>query len=734
MRSNRRWRRLAPLVVLLLGACGQVLGFEDGAAEGESCASDDDCAPGRHCFVQTCSASCEADTDCSDGSRCLVTALGAACVSDDRGCGAGCPEGTTCVEDACRTACSVAEDCAVDQSCVEGSCVGQEPIGGGGGGSGGSGPVVIVDPESPCDEPGALACAGEDQKVVLLCDQTWQPFDTCDSDQNCDRRSGACATIVPECADAEPGDAFCSAEELWECGPDRVTSTLVEACPGKCVATEDGAACTLGSCGDEKMQEGEECDDGNDVDSDACRNTCKNAFCGDGVIHSGVEHCDDSNGESLDGCSSECKGEVIDIAAGADTICAVSASGEVKCWGENEAGQLGQGDVENRGDEPDEMGLDLKPVDLGSDCKAIDVDVGGQTACVLCEGGRMKCWGANVYGQLGIEEDTPGRGSGPDEMGDNLPFVMLPETDIVKNFGVGGYHVCAVLADGTLKCWGRDDVGQLGIYGFVGIGDAEGDMAAIEPVDLGAGRTAKSLATTSRSSCAILDNGAMKCWGLGDSGKLGQGSISHIGNGPDEMGDFLPPIALGTQRTAVAISTGTLFACALLDNDGVKCWGHNTSGQLGQGHVETLGDEGAPDNPGLELGDTLVKIDLGTDRDVVSIGTGSNHVCAILDDQSLKCWGRNLGRLGLGDIDHRGDVAGEMGDELPVVDVGTGLHAVKVVGLSDATCALLDSGFVKCWGGNVAGQLGYGHTDVPGDAEGEMGDNLPYVDLWYEHD
>jgi len=184
-------------------------------------------------------------------------------------------------------------------------------------------------------------------------------------------------------------------------------------------------------------------------------------------------------------------------------------------------------------------------------------------------------------------------------------------------------------------------------------------------VDLGTGRTARALAGGDSFSCALLDGGDVKCWGANALGQLGQGDTEDRGDDPDELGDALPPIDLGTGRSAIALASASSSVCAILDTHEVKCWGSGKSGQLGLGGTEPRGDQ-----PG-EMGDALPAVDLGTGRSAVQIFSGSSHVCAVLDDDELKCWGEGgNGQLGLGDIDDRGDQASEMGDALPAVDTG----------------------------------------------------------------
>jgi len=102
----------------------------------------------------------------------------------------------------------------------------------------------------------------------------------------------------------------------------------------------------------------------------------------------------------------------------------------------------------------------------------------------------------------------------------------------------------------------------------------------------------------------------------------------------------------------------------------------------------------------------------------------------MLDNGSVKCWGKNnLGQLGLGDTINRGDNSSEMGDNLTVIDLGSGRIATAIAAGNSHTCAILDNSSVKCWGGNAFGQLGLGNTSNRGDGSNEMGDNLPFISL-----
>jgi alpha-tubulin suppressor-like RCC1 family protein len=170
-------------------------------------------------------------------------------------------------------------------------------------------------------------------------------------------------------------------------------------------------------------------------------------------------------------------------------------------------------------------------------------------------------------------------------MGDNLPAIDLRSTGrTAASITTGDKHTCVMLDNASIKCWGKGFDGQLGI------GDQKSYNRPLENVlDLGSGKTAKALVTGNSHTCVMLDNSSIKCWGKNDSGQLGQGDTDSRGNGPNEMGDNLLSIDLGSGKTARAISAGDSHTCAILDNSSIKCWGKNDSGQLGLGDNSTRG-------------------------------------------------------------------------------------------------------------------------------------------------
>ncbi len=345
-------------------------------------------------------------------------------------------------------------------------------------------------------------------------------------------------------------------------------------------------------------------------------------------------------------------------------------------------------------------------------------------SCVLFNNGSLKCFGYNTSGVLGQGDDVS-RGDDPGEMGSFLPTINLGTGLQAVFISGGGDFNCAILSDSSTKCWGENWIGNLGYEDLDHRGDNPNEMGdALPAVNLGTGKTATFLTHGWYATCALLNDSTVKCWGRNSSGQLGIGSKTTIGDNPGEMGDALQTVNLGTGKTAKKIKSGGDHVCAILNDDSVKCWGYNASGQLGVGHKNDIGDQAG------EMGDALVAVDLGTGKKAVELTAGREHTCALLNDSTVKCWGYNgNGHLGVGHTNYLGDDPGEMGDALPAIDFGTGRTAKKIVAGSEHTCAILDNDTVKCWGANFLGELGQGNTTSIGGLPGQMGDALPAVNL-----
>ena len=369
--------------------------------------------------------------------------------------------------------------------------------------------------------------------------------------------------------------------------------------------------------------------------------------------------------------------------------------------------------------------------------------VDSHVCSLVMPGGLVKCWGYNGYAALGIG-DLNTRGDSPGEMGDNLPFVNLSTSSTalstIKQVSAGSTTTCALFGNNInrIKCWGMNYKGSLGIglSSLRNVGQYAEDMGSNLPfVELGTGRTVKQVEVGDAFACALLDNGFIKCWGNNMQGILGQGDSVSRGAYASDMGDNLPYVDLGTSASSSQLQATKIFAgygtaCAIIQQTGgIKCWGSNSVGNLGLGDTAHRGD-----NPG-EMGNNLPYVDLGSslaNKTVTGMCISQYHTCAIVNNGMLKCWGSNEGALGLEDNVARGSSPGQMGDALPFVNLGTGRTVKQVSCAYTHSCALLDNNMVKCWGAQYNaqyGQLGLGDNTGRGATPGTMGDNLPYVNL-----
>ncbi len=423
---------------------------------------------------------------------------------------------------------------------------------------------------------------------------------------------------------------------------------------------------------------------------------------------------------------------VVQVALGGGHTCALLSDGRVKCWGLNRAGQLGLGDEENRGDGPAEMGAALPAVDLGPGRTAKEIAVLVQSTCALLDDGTVKCWGER-RGLTGEDIDV---GEAPGQMGAALAPLPLPGR--AKHLFAGFQHACVILEDDTTRCFGAvNDFGQLG----VGDKTARPPSTTLAPLAFPGGRKAREVRPGTTHTCARLDDGTVSCWGDGNEGELGTGTktTALVPGGPVDLGGGKRVVSLATSAQPVLASVPHGYNCAVLEGGDVKCWGYGSAG-LGIGYVpNSLANRG--DEPG-EMGDALPAVALGAGQRAVSIAVGmgltpyATMSCAVLENGSVKCWGKNaFGTLGMGDTLPRGEDPATMGNALAPIDLGPGVK-VSAVAVSTSygerlsACAVTTDGRLKCWGFNKDGQLGLGDTVIRGASPGQMGAALPYVDLW----
>ena len=382
------------------------------------------------------------------------------------------------------------------------------------------------------------------------------------------------------------------------------------------------------------------------------------------------------------------------VSGGNHHTCAILDNGDVKCWGKDDQGQLGDG-----GSNTDTNVPSSTAIDLGTGRTAVTLSTGTAHTCAILDNGDVKCWGSDDYGQLGDG------GSNTDTNAPSSTAIDLGTGRTAVAMHAGWHFTCAILDNGDVKCWGRDDQGQLGDGGYP---NTDTNAPSSTAIDLGTGRTAVALTTGQTHACAILDNGDLKCWGDDWKGQLGDG-----GSNTDTSAPSSTAIDLGTGRTAVAIAAGSWHTCAILDNGDLKCWGADGDGQLGDGGSNYQGGNPDTNTP------SSTPIDLGTGRTAVAVSAGARHTCAILDNGDVKCWGRdNEGQLG----DGGSDTSINTPPSTPV-DLGTGRTAVAVSAGDYHTCAILDNGEAKCWGSNTYGQLGIGSSTEQGSPVAVSGSN-----------
>ena len=212
------------------------------------------------------------------------------------------------------------------------------------------------------------------------------------------------------------------------------------------------------------------------------------------------------------------------------------------------------------------------------------VAAGGQFNCAVLTNGTLKCWGQNTYGQLGLG-NTNNYGDNPDEVGTGLPAVDVGQT--VKYVATGVSTTCAIRTNNETVCWGYAGDYLLANGGTGTVGDASGEMgSALTPIDFGTSY-ALSIDIGSNHGCALLADGDVKCWGTNTYGELGVNGNIHS---TEQMGINWPSVDLGSGRTALAMTTGDYHTCVILDTNAVACWGFGRFGQLGYGSTANRGD------------------------------------------------------------------------------------------------------------------------------------------------
>jgi len=623
------------------GQCG------NGRVEtGEECDDGND-VEGDGCD-NDCTFSCREDWECADPDICNGRET---CSPDTHTCGPGPPRqnGFLCAADP-RSIC-------LEVACVESTC-GDGFVDTGGG--------------EFCDPPAADGCLED-------CGKPCATDTDCPDDGNPCNGTEYCAVFTETCARRDPlsDGSECDGEAGLIC----VSSTCQESICGD--GYEDSAA-------------GEECDDGNFTDGDGCNRNClyschDTAECDDGLactedlcdtegthtcintVRDAGTECRPAAGEcdvaeECDGSAPDCP---VDAFAPSDRLCrdaAGSCDESEHCTGSTVAcpaddfqpagTSCDDGSECTEGDACDGAGACV-----GSRIDNLyDVDTvasGFYHTCAVLHSGAMKCWGRNGDGQLGDGTRTDRR----------APVYVAGLASAAQRAASGGYHTCALLDDDAVLCWGRNGDGQLGD------GTTTDSLSPTE-VQLSTSPAPISVACGLQHTCALNEDGNVRCWGYNNKGQLGDGTTT---------GRALPVLVTGLASPALGISAGRYHTCAVLTGGGVSCWGMNENGELGNG-------------TGLNSSTPVVVS--GLTSGVLSVAAGAYHTCALLQGSgSVMCWGSNTeGQLGDGTLVRR----------LTPVDV-SGITAVASLSAGGYhTCAALDGGQAMCWGKGDEGQLGSG--------------------------
>lgn len=345
--------------------------------------------------------------------------------------------------------------------------------------------------------------------------------------------------------------------------------------------------------------------------------------------------------------------DVIDLAAGSNFTCALTSAGAVSCWGGNTAGQLGTAATRT-----------ARPVAMaGLDADIVAISAGNDLACARTADGAALCWGSNAAGQLGTGTTIASK----------EPITVTGLDKGVTSLSAGaatGDHVCAVIDDGTARCWGGNAGGQLG-------NDASTTITAPAAVT-GPGAEATDVQAGGTSTCGRTPEGAAVCWGDNAAGQLGT-----MTRGSSAIARAVTGLDTGVTAVAAGAPTSTQ-SCAVVDG-GVRCWGTSTGG-LGDGTGRS----------------SATPVAVSGLSDAAEVSAGGAHACARTEAGAIVCWGRNL--------------SGEVGDgtttarPAPVPVSGIASGATSVHAGRTFTCATIEGGTVRCWGDNSSGQLGIGST------------------------
>ena len=436
-----------------------------------------------------------------------------------------------------------------------------------------------------------------------------------------------------------------------------------------------------------------------------------------GVLNNGKIYCwgQNGNGQLGDGTTNAAVIPVavtgndfwIDVAAGWNHTCGIKSDGKLLCWGERYGGKIGSG--AGTGDQ-------LTPVEVTGGGIWTQVSAGEDTSCGIKSNGRAYCWGARDYGRIGDGGATTGAqltpilvagggtwkkistdqthtcglkmdnsawcwGSGEyrktgrptnPTTDTNTPINIFGGANSWLDIDAGNGHTCGIRSDGSARCWGLNDEGQLGI------GSTTNSGANASPEVTGGGIWLK-IDAGYKQSCAIRNDGTLSCWGQNQEGEVGDGTQLRRTS----------PVAVSGGGTWKQVSGGNYYTCGIRENGTRHCWGVN--------------------DPTALLGDGITAY---AEQPVEIVGGGvwknvslwGDFACGIRSDDSLLCWGNN----DEGELGNNGSAATQVA---PVAVNGGGSWASLSMGYYHG-CGIRPGGALYCWGLNTSRQIGDGTSDA----------------------
>ncbi|MCA8838163.1 MAG: hypothetical protein K8963_09965, partial [Proteobacteria bacterium] len=290
------------------------------------------------------------------------------------------------------------------------------------------------------------------------------------------------------------------------------------------------------------------------------------------------------------------------VSAGYEHTCAVNAAGELYCWGNGTNGRLGTGNAN----------ASNVPARVGNVANWAQVSAGDTHTCAVNTSGELYCWGNGTNGHLGTGNENSS--NVPARVGNVANWAQV---------SAGGQHACAVNTPGELYCWGVNDLGRIGI--------ADGSAITNLPIRVGDVANWAQVSAGNEHTCAVNTTGELYCWGRGTDSRLGLGSGLAAST-------RRTPVRVGTATDWIQTIAGFSHTCAIKDTGQLFCWGAGGNGRLGQISTNTQ----------------FIPARTSTDADWSQAGAGEAHTCAIKDTGQLFCWGAGgNGRLGLDDDDDR---------------------------------------------------------------------------------